>query len=162
MEPIIITAEPWIKRFTQVCDQKYLPGKSGCEWAALMPKLSRFTFFFSQIKEISIWHPTTCFKICSWETSKLCSREELCNWLPFFDKISWNVLVINLTLLRAVSRTSFRTSDEVLMPTHIVSKTVNHCNMSPGRKVKCSAKASRDPICTQDIMIFLSGKVLLG
>lgn len=37
--PTIVTAEPWVKRFTQTCDQKYLPGKSGHEWAAPTSKL---------------------------------------------------------------------------------------------------------------------------
>ena len=35
----IVTAKTWIKRFIQVCDQKYFPGKSGHEWAAPMSKL---------------------------------------------------------------------------------------------------------------------------
>ena len=37
--PTIVTAKTWIKRFTQVCDQKYFPGKSGHEWSAPMSKL---------------------------------------------------------------------------------------------------------------------------
>lgn len=64
---------------------------------------------------------------------------------PFLDKTSWKFLVMNLTLHIAVSMTSFRTFDRVLMSTRAYIKNVNYSNMPPGRKAKHNAKYPGTP-----------------
>lgn len=72
------------------------------------------------------------------------------------------MLVVNLMLLLAVSRASFRTFDRVLMPTHACVKDSESLQHVTRQESLVQRQASRDPICTQGITIFLSDKVLLG
>lgn len=101
---------------------------------------SRFTIFSSQKRETFICYPTTCFKIYSLETSKSHNKEELCIRLSFLEKM----LIMNLTLFRAVSMTSFGIFDTSFDANTRGSKT-EHSDMSPGSKAACSAKHPGTP-----------------
>ena len=99
------------------------------------------------------------------ETSKLAHREELSpiSGSHFLKKkTSLKMLLMNLTLLLAVSMPSFRNFDRVLMPTHTPVKGSESLQHVTRQESQVQSQASRDPIYTQGITVFLPGTVLLG